>query len=179
VSEVPSYPSEKVVAYDATWPDTFATFAEPLRAGLGATWEVEHVGSTSVPGLLAKPVIDLAVRIPRCEHVEDHLATLQELGWTEFTDLGTHHVLFRIDASGVRRAIAHFFDEQQWPYAHQRLFPMWLRAHSHDRDEYADLKRELVNAGVWGHEYTAAKRPFIQDIVNRARAELGLAPVSV
>ena len=179
MSEVPSYPSDKVVAYDQSWPDMYAALAKPIRDRLGVTWGVEHIGSTSVPGLLAKPVIDLAVRVPRGEHVEDQVQTLHELAWTDLADLGTHHALFRIDATGVRRAIAHFFAEQQWPHAHQRLFPMWLRTHPQDRDAYADLKRELINDGLWGHEYTAAKRLFIQDVVNRARSELGLPPVSL
>ena len=85
---------------------------------------------------------------------------------------------FLLDGT-VRRAIAHVFTPGQWPVAHQRLFAAWLRRHSDDRDAYAQLKQSLYDRDVFGADYTESKTAFVQDIVDRARAEEGLAPISV
>lgn len=172
------YPPEGVVPYDVDWPDRYAELSDAIRAHLGSAWEVEHIGSTSVPGLPAKPVIDIAVRLPGETFLERDRAAFQGLGWTDPVDLGTHNALFRLDGS-VRRAIAHLFTPAEWPLAHQRLFAAWLRANPGDRDAYARLKRSLRDGGVWGHDYTAAKTAFIQDVIDRARAARGLVSVSV
>lgn len=58
------------MAYDLDWVVRFERLASDVQAALGSAWIVEHVGSTSVPGLMAKPVIDLAVRVPTTESLE-------------------------------------------------------------------------------------------------------------
>lgn len=158
--------------YDPTWPSQYAELAGELHRILGETWHIEHVGSTSVPGLLAKPVIDMAVRIPNHQSIADRLDEFASAGWTDLTQLPTHQALFRLDHSGLRRAIAHLFEAEQWPTAPVRLFAAWLRTHPADRDAYADLKHRLRKRGLQGHEYTAAKAAFVQHVVDRAVAEL-------
>jgi len=139
-----------------------------LQQVLGDHWQVEHIGSTSVPGLLAKPVIDLAVRIPEQETVHDNLRAFATAGWTGMTPLPTHQALFQVDHDGTRRAIAHLFPADRWPTASQRVFPAWLRAHPADRDAYANLKQTLRCGGLWGHDYTNAKAAFVQHICAKA-----------
>ncbi|HEX8496203.1 MAG TPA: GrpB family protein [Actinomycetales bacterium] len=102
--------------------------SERLVSGLGRHWVIEHVGSTSVPGLIAKPVVDLAVRVPQRESVTEVSAAFVRLGWTSPVELGDHWATFALD-DGVRTAIAHLFTAEQWPQAHVRLFAAWLRAH--------------------------------------------------
>ena len=58
------------MAYDLDWVVRFERLASDVQAALGSAWIVEHVGSTSVPGLVAKPVVDLAVRVPTTESLE-------------------------------------------------------------------------------------------------------------
>ncbi|MEO6998363.1 MAG: GrpB family protein [Terracoccus sp.] len=181
MNDVPAastYPPERLVAYDLEWVTRFERLASNFQAALGPAWMVEHIGSTSVPGLVAKPVIDLAVRLPNAESLEEHLVALRGLGWSGPHDLGSHRCLFRLDRN-VRRGIAHVFTAAQWPLAHQRLFAAWLRRHDADRDAYARLKRKLVAHEVWGRAYTSAKTEFVQAIVDRARAAQGLDPVPV
>lgn len=177
-SAASSYPPERLVAYDPDWVMRFERLAYDLQAALGSAWAVEHIGSTSVPGLVAKPVVDLALRLPSGADLDDHLGILAELGWSGPHDLGRHHCLFKLTGT-VRRAIAHVFTAKQWPQAHQRLFAAWLRDHDADRDAYARLKLELVASDLWGRSYTTAKTGFVQAIVDRARAERGLHPVPV
>jgi GrpB-like predicted nucleotidyltransferase (UPF0157 family) len=178
VVDVTTYPVEGLVPSDPAWPELYAGLAAALQAELGPAWRIEHIGSTSVSGLLAKPVIDMAVRLPDEERLGDHTHAFRRAGWSEPIDLGSHHVMFLLDGT-VRRAIAHVFTTRQWPVAHQRLFAAWLRRHSNDRDAYAHLKQGLHDRGVWGADYTESKTAFVQDIVDRARAEEGLAPISV
>lgn len=156
--------------YDPIWPTRYAVLANQLHRTLGSHWQIEHIGSTSVPGLLAKPVIDLAVRIPNPGELDDRLTSLEAIGWNDLTALPTHQALYRLDNDGVRRAIAHLLSAEQWETAPQRLFPAWLRTHPTDRDAYASLKQSLRESGTWGHDYTAAKAAFVDQISAQAAA---------
>jgi GrpB-like predicted nucleotidyltransferase (UPF0157 family) len=172
------YPQERLVSYDRSWATLYAGYEARLKACLGGAWEIEHVGSTSVPGLLAKPVIDLAIRMPQGATPVEANQRLVSAGWSEPFRVGGHCATV-LPASGVRAAIGHLFTPVQWPQAHVRLFADWLRRHDEDRDRYAELKQHLVERGAWGTEYTDAKGSFVQSIVNRARADLGLPGVTL
>ena len=156
--------------YDPAWPTRYANLARQLHQALGDHWHIEHIGSTSVPGLLAKPVIDLALRIPGPNDLHVKVPALSAVGWTDLTPLPTHQALFQLDHDGTRRAIAHLFSAEQWSTAPQRLFPAWLRTHPTDRDAYATLKLRLRDGGTCGHEYTTAKAAFVRDISAKAIA---------
>lgn len=170
VVEQPRYPAEGLVPYDPRWPTRYAELASRLHRAVGYHWRVEHIGSTAVPGLLAKPVIDLAVRVSHSKELEEKLADLEAIGWTDLTSLPTHRALYQLDDHGVRRAIAHLFSVDQWATAPQRLFPAWLRSHPADRDQYAALKQALRDSGTWGHDYTAAKAAFVNRVCAKAAA---------
>jgi GrpB-like predicted nucleotidyltransferase (UPF0157 family) len=167
------------VAYDDAWPGRFRLAAAGLAAVLGDDWLVEHVGSTSVPGLVAKPVIDLAVRVPMGLHVGDVDGALAGAGWVEApTAVSTHEV--RMQLSGrVRTHIAHFFAADAWDTVQQRLFADWLRRHPEDRHRYAELKTTAWADGARGRAYTVAKSVFVKEVVDKARASRGLPPAGV
>lgn len=171
------YPSQRLSAYDDAWPAMFTAYREVLSARLGAAWRIEHVGSTSVPGLVAKPVIDVALGMPAGWRVEDTREPLRSAGWSTPVPVGDHWTTV-YPTEGVRAAIGHVFTAEQWPQAHVRLFAAWLRAHSADRGRYAALKLDLVEHGIWDSRYTEAKAQFVLEIVNKARASHGLAPVA-
>lgn len=160
-----SYPAVGVVAYDRSWPARYLQLSEDLQTVLGGDWVIEHIGSTSVPGLVAKPVIDLALRVPPGLDLHDKTIQLVAAGWTTPASIGTHECSFVLDGT-VRSAIAHFFSAAQWPTAHQRLFADWLRTHPDDRDAYACLKQQLQQDNIWGTDYTRAKTDFVQTIVD-------------
>jgi GrpB-like predicted nucleotidyltransferase (UPF0157 family) len=152
--------------------------AGTLQCALGEGWAVEHVGSTSVPGIVAKPVIDVAIRLPDGPHLPRWTQVLHDLGWSGPEAAGDHQALF-LHRGGVRAAIMHVFTADEWPQAHPRLFADWLRTHPGDRERYGTLKSRLVQQGVWGTAYTDAKRSFVHDIVNRARSARGLARIEL
>lgn len=176
VSWEEQYPADRLVPYDPSWPARYRELAAPLVEVLGRRWNVEHVGSTSVPGLVAKPVIDLALCVPCGQQLSDRTPELGALGWTAPVALGDHEATFMLDGT-VRTAIAHVFTAEQWPSAHVRLFAEWLRRHDSAREDYAQLKTSLVNRGVWRSDYTDQKTGFVVGVVNHARAERGLRPL--
>lgn len=170
------YPVDRLVPYDASWVERCGELIRPLVTALGPDWAFEHVGSTSVPGLSAKPVIDVAIARPPDRHLAEFTATIRDLGWSQPITLGDHEAIFVLDGT-VRVAIGHVFTSVQWPAAHVRLFAQWLRVHASDRDEYARLKAGLVADGVWGSDYTQGKAEFVLRVVNQARASRGLPAV--
>lgn len=163
--------------YDSGWPDRYQAISAALTAVLGG-WLTEHIGSTSVPGLAAKPVIDIAVRVRASSHATDRTSSLLASGWTAPESIGSHDCPFRLDGN-VRTAIVHFFPETVWPTAHQRLFALWLREHPEDRDAYGAVKQQLRARGVGGEAYTRAKTSFIQHVTDEARQARGLQPIPV
>ncbi|USQ76046.1 GrpB family protein [Ornithinimicrobium cryptoxanthini] len=146
------YPAERLVAYDVDWPSRYRT---------------------SVPGLVAKPVVDLALRIPASQSLGQAKEAFGWAGWTTPVSVGDHWATFLL-GDGVRTGIGHIFTADQWDKAHVRLFARWLREHPVERDRYARLKIDLVGRGLWGADYTAAKTGFVREIVNLARADRGL-----
>jgi GrpB-like predicted nucleotidyltransferase (UPF0157 family) len=170
------YPAERLVDYDPGWPHRYAQLERDLRTVLGPGWDIEHAGSTSVPGLAAKPVIDLALRLPTIGTIDHAGEALAAAGWSRPVVVGDHWAAF-YPPSGQRSAIGHLFTPGQWPEAHVRLFAAWLREHDDDRQRYEELKRGLVANGIWSSDYTNAKAEFVRQIVNRARAARGLTNV--
>lgn len=164
-----------LVPYDPAWPELFDRMAGELRAAGEREWLIEHIGSTAVPGMTAKPIIDLAVRIPDAEALESHRADLARAGWISGSSVRTHPVLIREEA-GVRTGIAHFFVATEWDAVNQRILRDWLLTHPDDVSAYERVKRE---AAVDASSYNAAKMHVIQEIVDRARAERGFPSVTV
>lgn len=168
-----------LVAYDPAWPERFVEFAAEIRAAADPTWTIEHIGSTAVPGLRAKPIIDLAVRVRDHDDLEPHRPVLERAGWTAGSGVRSHPVLLR-ERDGARTAIAHFFAAAEWDTVNQRLLRDWLRTHPEDAERYARAKCDAVAVAARGiGSYSAAKTPVIQELVDRARAERGLPSVPV
>lgn len=167
-----------VVPWDAAWPARFEEARARLASRLGDLARgIEHIGSTAVPGLAAKPVIDLLVGVDSLEEADALRETLESDGWIFPEDLnGTisgRRFYKRLDASGVRTHHLHFvrFEGELWD-GYVR-FRDALRKHPHLRDEYETLKRTLAERYRDQRErYTASKTEFVARV-------LGLPPESV
>jgi GrpB-like predicted nucleotidyltransferase (UPF0157 family) len=169
----------QLVAYDPDWPARFERIAAELRAHADPAWIIEHIGSTAVPGMRAKPIIDLAVRVADMADFERHRAALERLGWRLGSGVRTHPVMV-FESDGIRTRIAHFFPAADWDDVNQRILRDWLRAHPDDADRYTHAKCDAVAAAARGRSsYNAAKTPVIQEIVDRAREARGLPSVPV
>lgn len=171
------YPQEHLVPYDPTWAARGQELLSSVRQILGEDWLGEHAGSTSVPGIAAKPVIDLVLRVPAGRDLLEAVQPLVSAGWSPPVVVGDHWAVFRSSAER-REAIGHIFTAAQWPEAHIRLFARWLRSHPEDARRYEELKQGVVAAGVWGPEYTRQKADFVREIVNASRREQGLTALA-
>ena len=163
-----------VVDYDPAWPQLFEQLRDRVVAALGdLVVAVEHVGSTAVPGLPAKPIIDLDVVIPAIADLPAAIERLATLGYVHRGDLGItgreafsrppdtppHHLyVCARDSAELRRHL---------------LFRDYLRAHPEDARAYGALKRQLAARFRDDREaYTEAKTAFVADILRRgARGE--------
>lgn len=171
-----SVDAEMIRDYDPAWPVAFETERRRLRAQLGRRMEaVQHIGSTSVRGLAAKPLIDmmLAVRPDNLQHCIDELA---ELGYRrdQSGDFPGRVFLRRLDARGEpthRLSLT----ELGSPYWRDQLaFRDALRAGPALVADYAELKRTLADTHGRALAYTRAKTDFIR----RALLSVGHQPES-
>jgi GrpB-like predicted nucleotidyltransferase (UPF0157 family) len=158
----------RVVAYDSTWPSLFAAEAERLRqrfATADLPLMIEHTGSTAVPGLAAKPVLDILAGYQKGASVPTYIEVLTEAGYVhrgeqeipgrEFFRRGNprayHLHLTAIDGSFWR---------------HHLTFRDRLRADDTLRDAYAALKRDLAARFPRDREaYIAGKEPFVNKVL--------------
>lgn len=154
--------------YDPRWPQAFGEHRRRIRAALGErAARIEHVGSTSVPGLAAKPVIDIIIEgiEPADESIRE---TLENAGYHVGVDEPGHRMYEppKLDAH------IHLWSEQADAGRHI-VFRDWLRAHPEDRALYEHVKRELAKR-PWetSNHYAQAKTAVVETILRRARGEL-------
>ena len=158
---------------DPTWPDRFEREAARLRAALGEqVLRIEHIGSTSVPGLAAKPVIDISVGLVSMEPRAAYVPALRGLGYRTALDPSEpDHEFASRDLDGERGFHVHLCLAGS-PFERRHLaFRDRLRTHPRDAADYADLKRRLAATHPNDvHTYTEGKSGFIRAIEAEALA---------
>lgn len=165
-----------IAGYDPAWPSRFETEAARIRRALGGQLvRIDHVGSTAVPGVGAKPIVDIqaSVRVmtPRTAYVDP----LRALGYRWALDpWSDEHEYFSRDDGGERSFQIHVCRAgSDWERRHL-AFRDWLRAHPEDAAAYERLKRELAERHPRDiFTYVDAKTAFIRDIEARAFVEAG------
>jgi GrpB-like predicted nucleotidyltransferase (UPF0157 family) len=161
----------ELAEYDATWPTSFAREAERIRAALGDRARlVEHVGSTSVPGLAAKPIIDIVLAVPDSSDEGAYVPALEAAGYVlriREPDWYEHRSLRGPDTD----VNLHVFSEGCPEIGHVVAFRDHLRANEPDREIYERTKRELA-AREWTYvqDYADAKTAVVEEILSRASA---------
>lgn len=153
-----------IVDYDPGWPDRFACWHARIAAELdGAARRIDHVGSTSVPGLAAKPTIDIQVGVDDVEDEHSYAPGLERLGLV-LRSRDRLHRFFRPPAGRPRDVHVHVCRAGgAWEREHL-LFRDHLRTHPPARRQYAAAKREAVE--TWGNDrvaYGEAKSDVILD----------------
>ncbi len=163
----------EIVEYDPSWPAQFAEIAGRVRAAFadGPPITVEHIGSTSVAGLAAKPIIDIGVVVPASSDAPDAIARLATLGYVHQANLGiAGHEAFRSPANGPRHRLC-VYPRYISPLLRELLaFRDYLRTHPDEADQYAALKKELAARFSSDHVgYTEAKTDFVRSVLAKAR----------
>ena len=164
----------EVVPYDRRWEESFAVCERELRVALAPfVLDIEHIGSTAVPDLASKPVIDIQVGVRTLDDSVEIVSAVESLGYEyvpEFEDELPDRRYFRRWVDGRRSHQVHLVERSntEWWDRHVR-FRDWLRAHDDDRDRYAELKLNLAAAHRDDRRaYTDAKSDFIRAIVDRS-----------
>ena len=161
----------QVVDYDPTWPAQFAAEAEALRAVIGpwATGGIHHVGSTAVPGLAAKPIIDILVGVDSLEASTECIELVAPLHYV--------HAPYRVDEMhwfckpdpAARTHHLHLVPTDSPRFINETTFPAYLRKHPERAAEYAELKRDLAERFRHDREaYTSGKSDFIRKTLRLA-----------
>ncbi len=157
--------------YDPAWPEHFAREDQRMRNALGpCVVRIEHVGSTSVPGLAAKPIIDILLIVADSADELSYVPALEEVGYVlrirepewhqhrllKGPDININLHVFTVGSAEIERMLA---------------FRDWLRDHPADRDLYARTKRALAQR-EWRYvqNYADAKAEVVEEIIARARA---------
>jgi GrpB-like predicted nucleotidyltransferase (UPF0157 family) len=159
-----------IVEPDPGWPALFERLAQPLRAAVGDLGaRVEHVGSTSVPGLAAKPVIDIDVVVPSSADVPEAIDRLRGLGYVYQGDKGIEGREAFLWPRGGPEHHLYVVVARNKPHADHIRFRDHLRERPEVASAYAVLKRELAERhGVDRLAYTEAKTAFITDALHAA-----------
>ena len=161
-----------VVPYDPSWPQRFRELGSHLRAALGPLGlRIDHIGSTSVPNLSAKPVIDLQISLAALEPVERYRHAIESLGFIWRADNGDRMKRYFRETPGARRTHIHVRRAGSWSEQFALLFRDYLRVHPGEAERYAALKINLARQypDDW-HSYTTAKQPFMWAIIQGADA---------
>lgn len=166
----------EIVDYDPRWPAMFEQEAGRIVKALGDVLvAIEHVGSTSVPGLAAKPRIDIMPGVAREEVLDRTIAPMTGLGFqyiSKYEDEMPYRRLFTRDPTPHLIAVnIHTVAVGSEFWERHLLFRDYLRANPDVADEYARLKRELAPQFTVTNDYADAKTEFIRSIEERARAE--------
>ena len=156
-----------VVPYDDAWPRLFEAEAERLRAAFGTNLRVlEHVGSTSVPGLAAKPIVDIAASVESFDDLD--VGALEALGYRyvpkfeeelpnrRYFTRGDHHL--------------HVYEQEHEEFMDYVRFRDYLRTHPEDAEAYGKLKLRLGNELSDDRvAYQQAKAPFVARLMEMLR----------
>lgn len=168
--EVHGKPIE-LVDYDASWPELFDREAERIRAALGeGVLGLEHAGSTSVPGLAAKPIIDIVLTVADSAEEDAYVTALEAAGY-ELTirerDWHEHRVLKSTDPN----VNLHVFSDGCPEIVRMTAFRDHLRTNTADRELYERTKRDLARrTWTYTQDYADAKTVVVEEIIARARA---------
>jgi GrpB-like predicted nucleotidyltransferase (UPF0157 family) len=166
-----------VVDYDPNWPSLFEQEKDRILAALGeGVVQIEHIGSTSVPGLAAKPIIDIAVGVADFEEAQAYVPVVESLGytyepafeaelperrffWKGSPSLHTHHI--------------HMAEPGSLEWIKPIVFRDYLREHSEEARQYQALKRDLaVRCGSDMEAYVKGKTEFVRFILSKANSAM-------
>jgi GrpB-like predicted nucleotidyltransferase (UPF0157 family) len=160
----------EIVPYDPAWPERFAWLGGELRSALGgAAVRIDHIGSTAVPGLAAKPVIDIQISVASFDPLEAFRAPLEALGYAYRADNTERTKRYFREPAGSSRTHIHVRRAGSFSEQFALLFRDYLRATPEVAAEYEALKQRLAaRHRDERRAYTEAKVPFFWEVIRRA-----------
>lgn len=176
----PSRRGLHIVDYKDYWPDDFSELQARIRSALGpATLDVHHVGSTSVPGLSARSVIDIDLVVADPADEAAYVPALERVGLVLYFRQPLYYG-HRFLGCQEPDANIHVYGPDCPDVARHLIFRDWLRAHPEDRDKYEAVKRDVAvvaeGKGETGNQYGKRKEWVVREILSRAFEANGLLP---
>ena len=163
----------EIAEYDPAWPELYERERDLIGGSLGdLVVAIEHVGSTAVPGLGAKPIIDIMVGVRTLAEGEKCVMPLEGLGYEYRGEAGIPgRLFFRKFTAGVRTHHLHMVEQGSDYWERTILFRDYLRQHPQEAGDYYELKVRLAEQyGADREGYTEAKTEFVESVLTRARA---------
>ena len=152
----------EVVPFSPLWATLFAEEQAALANLLGSDVRIHHIGSTAVPGLAAKPIIDILVEMPRVEQLDLHTTALRALGYEPRGENGILGRRYFVKGRGRRTHQLHAFEAGSHDVHRHLALRDFLRSNDEARDAYAAVKHRAVAAcGGDIHVYVALKHDFV------------------
>lgn len=167
--------------YSDLWPLVFEKERSALLQSIGGWVEdIEHVGSTAIPGIAAKPIIDIVIGVRSLGDADQNcIPAIQRMGYVylqEYEDLLPNRRYFhKITSSGYKTHQIHLVEIDSDFWERHLLFRNYLRTHPEVAREYECLKKSLAKSCKDTHLYADAKTPFIRKVEAQARADLHIA----
>ncbi|HEY9293476.1 MAG TPA: GrpB family protein [Microlunatus sp.] len=173
-------PAVEILDWTPAWAERFTHDKAELATVLPADATIEHVGSTSVPGLPAKPTIDILVTTNDVDALRINLQPLEALGYyynpKYFAD-DPDHLFLKRDTDGHRTEHPHIFHRRSPAPRSDRAFRDYLTAHPNAARRYSHAKKVAAKAHPDSRaDYGQAKQPVFQDLLEEARAWAGIPP---
>lgn len=162
--------------YDPSWPTLFEQESARIRNALGSfALAIEHIGSTAVPGLPSKPIIDLLVGVPNLDEARQRcVAPIEELGYIympEYASWLPGELFFRKGPPGPWTHHMHLMEPSCPRWEALLVFRDYLRAHPEAARAYANIKRSLAASSIDDIEaYRTGKDIFVEETTAIARA---------
>jgi len=135
----------EVLPYNPKWPELFEKEAHLIKEALGSNCiEIHHIGSTSIPGLPAKPIIDILPVVKEIQKAEESASKMQALGYDVKGEFGIAFRRFFQKGQDVKTHNVHVFEQGNPEISRYLKFRDWMRSHPEDAKNYANLKTELA-----------------------------------
>ena len=162
----------RVVAHDPSWCVAYQREAKRIRGALGRiVVELHHIGSTAIPGILAKPIIDLCLEVCDTRQLDGANSAMEALGYAARGEFGIpgRRLFLRDNASGIRTHHVHAFETGSPEVRRHVAFRDYMIAHPNAAEAYSRLKGQLARDHANDREaYIAGKEPFIEQYQARA-----------
>lgn len=163
--------SVEVVSYNSNWQEMYKEESEKIKNILNdIIIDIYHIGSTAIPGIKAKPVIDILVGVKDIEAVDQYNHKMEELGYEAMGEYGIPKRRFFSKGESKRSHHVHIFQVGNEEIERHINFKEYLISHPDKGQEYSKLKEKLVNKYTYDMEnYTTGKSDFIKEIDREAK----------
>ena len=160
-----------VVPHENHWSEKFQMEAKRLKSAMPETVKIYHIGSTSVPGLAAKPIIDMIMEVENIESVDGWNERFIEVGYSVIGENGISRRRYFIHGTEEKRSYhLHVFEKGNPEIVRHLAFRDYMMAHCEEAEAYATLKKELAEKYTYdGALYTEGKNEFVRNVDEKAK----------